>query len=161
MKHRPLTLAAILAAALTLSGCITAPSTPSEPVESETQAAPVETTEAEPVVETEAVEEAEPEPEPELTIGQQNAVDKAEQYLRYTAFSREGLINQLEFEDFSTEDATFAVDYIDVDWFEQAALKAEQYLEYSSFSRQGLLDQLLFEGFTQEEAEHGVAAVGY
>ena len=98
---------------------------------------------------------------PQLTMGQQNAIAKAESYLAYTAFSRSGLIDQLEFEGFDTADAEFAVDNIEVDWNEQAALKAESYLEYTSFSRDGLIEQLLFEGFSQEQAEHGVSAVGY
>jgi hypothetical protein len=101
------------------------------------------------------------EPEEQLTIGQRNAVRSAESYLRFSAFSRTGLIGQLEFEDYSTEDATFAVDYLDVDWNEQAAKSAESYLEFSSFSRSGLIDQLMFEGFTRAEAEYGVEQVGY
>jgi hypothetical protein len=95
------------------------------------------------------------------TIGQKNARESAESYLDFSAFSRQGLIDQLEFEEFSTEDAEYAVDAVDVDWKEQAAKSAESYLEFSSFSREGLIDQLVFEGFTQEEAEYGVTAVGY
>ena len=95
------------------------------------------------------------------TIGQKNARESAESYLRFAAFSREGLIDQLEFEEYSTEDAEYAVDILDVDWKEQAAKSAENYLEFTAFSREGLIDQLLFEGFTQEEAEYGVTAVGY
>src|SRR5690625_1150411 len=38
---------------------------------------------------------------------QANAVSKAEDYLSYTAFSRQGLIDQLKFDQFSTEDATY------------------------------------------------------
>ncbi len=67
----------------------------------------------------------------------------------------------MEYEGFSTADATFAVESLDVDWFEQAALKAADYLDYSSFSRQGLIDQLLYEGFTPDEAVFGVTEVGY
>ena len=95
-------------------------------------------------------------------VSQQNAVRKAEDYLDYTAFSRSGLINQLvEFEGFSTEDATFAVDQITVDWNEQAAKKAKDYLDYTAFSRSGLINQLVeFEGFTPEQAEYGVATTG-
>lgn len=93
----------------------------------------------------------------EITAGMQNAIDSAESYLDYTAFSRTGLINQLEFEDYSTDDATFAVDYLDVDWNEQAVKSAENYLSFSSFSRQGLVDQLVFEGFTYEQADYGVS----
>jgi hypothetical protein len=81
--------------------------------------------------------------------------------LNFTNFSRQGLIEQLEYEGFSVEDATFAVDTIVIDWNEQAALSAESYLSFSSFSRQGLFDQLLYEGFTPEQAEYGVTAVGY
>lgn len=103
----------------------------------------------------------ESEPEEPLTISQRNAVRSAESYLRFTAFSRTGLISQLEFEDYETEDATFAVDFLEIDWDEQAALNAESYLEYTSFSRSGLIDQLIFEGFTRAEAEYGVTQVGY
>lgn len=95
------------------------------------------------------------------TLAQQNAVGSAESYLRFSAFSRQGLIDQLIFEDYSREDATYAVDKVNPDWFEQAALKAESYLEFSSFSRQGLIDQLLFEGFSQQEAVYGVEQNGY
>jgi hypothetical protein len=95
------------------------------------------------------------------TIGQKNARESAESYLDFSAFSRQGLIDQLEFEDYSTEDAEYAVDILNVDWKEQAAKSAESYLEFTSFSRNGLIDQLVFEGYTQEEAEYGVTAVGY
>ncbi|MGO1467318.1 MAG: Ltp family lipoprotein [Microbacterium gubbeenense] len=132
------------------------PAAEEEPVEEVVEEAPAE---PEPV-EGAPAEPAEP-AEPELTLGQQNAVNKAVSYLNYTAFSRSGLIEQLEFEDYSTEDATFAVDYVAPDWNEQAAAKAQNYLDYTEFSRQGLIDQLIFEGYTPEQAEHGATAVGY
>ncbi|WP_461163605.1 Ltp family lipoprotein [Arthrobacter sp. R4-81] len=94
------------------------------------------------------------------TISQQNALSKAADYLDYSAFSRTGLIGQLEYEKYSAEDATWAVDRVTVDWNEQAAKKAKDYLEYSSFSRSGLVDQLLYEGFTPEQAEYGVSTTG-
>jgi len=40
------------------------------------------------------------------TLEQQNAVSTAQDYLNYTSFSKSGLIEQLEFEGFSNEDAT-------------------------------------------------------
>ena len=95
-----------------------------------------------------------------LTTSQENAVRSAQDYLQVTAFSRTGLIGQLEFEGFSTEDATFAVDSLDIDYNEQAAAEAESYLEFSGFSRQGLIDQLVFEGYTQEQATYGVDQTG-
>jgi hypothetical protein len=94
------------------------------------------------------------------TVGQQNALRKANSYLDFTAFSYPGLIKQLEFEKYSTEDATWAADHVKVDWNQQAAKKAKSYLEFSSFSRAGLIDQLLFEGFTPEQAEYGVSQTG-
>jgi TM2 domain/Host cell surface-exposed lipoprotein len=94
------------------------------------------------------------------TPSQQNALRKAEDYLDFSAFSRTGLIDQLEYEKFSIPDATWAVDRVTVDWNEQAAKKAKDYLDFSSFSRPGLVDQLLFEGFTPEQAEYGASTTG-
>ena len=102
----------------------------------------------------------EPAPNGDETVSQANAREKAESYLLYSAFSRTGLIKQLEFEGFSTEDATYGVDALDVDWNEQAAKSAAAYLDYSSFSRAGLIEQLIFEGFTQQQAEYGVSKTG-
>lgn len=89
------------------------------------------------------------------TSGQSNARQSAESYLNAMAFSREGLISQLEYEGYSTEDATYAVDAVDADWYEQAVKKAESYLDTMSFSYEGLVSQLEYEGFTSEQAHHG------
>jgi hypothetical protein len=94
------------------------------------------------------------------TISQSNARQKAAQYLEFQSFSRSGLIDQLKFEGFSEEDATYGVDAVNPDWNEQAAKKAAQYLEFQSFSHSGLVDQLVFEGFTPEQAEYGVSTTG-
>ncbi|MEV0360828.1 Ltp family lipoprotein [Nocardia sp. NPDC050697] len=94
----------------------------------------------------------------QVTSGQRNAIRSAEQYLEISGFSRKGLIDQLEYEGFSTADATFAVDSLAVDWNEQAARSAKQYLELTSFSRSGLIDQLVYEGFTRAQAEYGANA---
>lgn len=94
------------------------------------------------------------------TISQQNALRAAGDYLDFTAFSRPGLIKQLEYEKYSAEDATWAVDRVTVDWNEQAAKSAKSYLEFTSFSRSGLVDQLLYEGFTPEQAEYGASTTG-
>ncbi len=102
-----------------------------------------------------------PTPAQEETIGQKNAVAKAKSYLDFMAFSRKGLIGQLEFEKFSHEEAVYGADHCGADWFEQAAKKAESYLDIMAFSRDGLIEQLEFEGFTHEEAVYGVESVGY
>ena len=96
-----------------------------------------------------------------LSIGQKNALDKAKSYLKYSAFSREGLINQLDFEGFEEDDIIFAVDNVEVDWNEQCYEKAKSYLKYSSFSKQSLINQLEFEGFTDEQIAYAVEKVGY
>ena len=90
-----------------------------------------------------------------MTSSQKNALKKAESYLKYSAFSYSGLIDQLEYEGFSTSDATYAVDHCGADWKEQAVKRAESYLKYSSFSKSGLIDQLEYEGFTHEQATYG------
>ncbi len=95
-----------------------------------------------------------------MTGGQHNAVRAANRYLDYSSFSRQGLIDQLTYEDYSTEDATFAVDNVAADWNEQAALSAPDYLDYTAFSRQSLVDQLIYEGFTPDQAQYGVDQTG-
>lgn len=96
-----------------------------------------------------------------MSVEQSNAVDTAKSYLRTSSFSRKGLIEQLEYEGYSNEAATFAVDKVNPDWNEQAKKSAQSYMKVSSFSKSGLINQLLYEGFTQEQAEIGVSAVGY
>lgn len=86
----------------------------------------------------------------------QDVLNKANNYLNAMPFSYSGLIEQLEFEGFSEQDATYAADNCGADWNEQALLKAVQYLESSAFSRKGLVEQLEYEGFTREEALYGV-----
>ena len=95
---------------------------------------------------------------PSESSGQENARGQAENYLSHQSFSRKGLIEQLEYEGYSTADATHAVDNVSVDWNEQAALTAKSYLSHQSFSRSGLLEQLVYEGFTPSQAAYGVSA---
>ena len=97
----------------------------------------------------------------DISVSKLNALSKAGDYLNYTAFSHDGLVEQLKYEGFSEEDATYAADNCGADWNEQSAKKAQEYMDYSSFSRSELIDQLEYEGFTSEQAEYGVKAVGY
>lgn len=90
------------------------------------------------------------------TFGEKNALEKAYQYLEYSAFSYTGLIDQLEFEGYTHSEAVYAADNCGADWNEQAVKKAGQYLDYASFSRSELLEQLEFEGFTHAQAEYAV-----
>lgn len=90
------------------------------------------------------------------TLGEQNALKSAKSYMNYSSFSRQGLIEQLEYEGYTHEEAVFGADNGQFDWKEAAAQSAQSYMKYSGFSYQGLLDQLLYEGYTQEEAIYGV-----
>ena len=94
------------------------------------------------------------------TVSQSNAKKAAKSYLSFMAFSRIKLIEQLEFEHYSTVDATYGVDAQNADWNAQAAKSAKAYLKLMAFSRISLIDQLVFEGFTQAQAEYGVSATG-
>ena len=94
------------------------------------------------------------------TVSQKNAVQKAKIYIEYGAFSRDGLIAQLEYEKFSNADAVYGADNCGADWFEQAAKKAQIYVDTIAPSREGLINQLIFEKFTREQAEYGADAVG-
>lgn len=98
---------------------------------------------------------------PSPTTGEKNALRTAREYLNISAFSYTGLIHQLEYEGYLTEEATYAADNCNANWNEQAAKSAKEYLDISSFSRQGLIDQLIYEGYTQEQAEYGVTQNGY
>lgn len=94
------------------------------------------------------------------TAGQKNAARAAENYLSFAPFSRSGLIEQLEFEGYSTADATHGVDSQNADWNAQAAKAAQNYLDMTAFSRSGLIEQLEFEGYTREQATYGADQAG-
>lgn len=101
-----------------------------------------------------------------LTMQQGNAVRSAKQYLGMKGFSRNGLIHQLSAdvgEGFSRDDATVAVDSLNVDWNQEAVRAAKQYLDMSGFSCKGLIRQLSSsagEGFTVSEATFGAKQAG-
>lgn len=105
-------------------------------------------------------------PAPSLTVAQEQAIGSAQSYLAMQGFSRRGLIQQLSSdagEGFSVKDATFAVDYLKVNWNEQAVRSAKSYLEMQHFSRAGLIHQLesaYGEQFTHKQAVYGVNKAG-
>lgn len=64
---------------------------------------------------------------------------------------------------FTLDEATAAIDGLDVDWNEQAAAAAEQYLEFSDSTCEELLNQLsssFGEKFTLEQATFGAESTG-
>lgn len=92
----------------------------------------------------------------EPTSGEKNALGSAKAYLRVMAFSRSGLIKQLEYEGYTSAEAQYGADHCGADWYEQAVLSARAYLKVMSFSRSKLIDQLEYEGFTHDQAIYGV-----
>ena len=94
------------------------------------------------------------------TTGELNALSSAKDYLSFTAFSYKGLIEQLEYEGYTTKEATYGADHCGADWKEQAVKSAKDYLKFSAFSYTGLIDQLEYSGFTSEEATHAADNCG-
>jgi len=98
----------------------------------------------------------------EQTVSQKSALQSAKRYLIVAPFSAQGLRTQLEFEGFSTEDATYAVEHCGADWNEQAAKSAKLYMTIGGFSKRGLQQQLeIGDQFTPEQAAYGVQSMGY
>jgi hypothetical protein len=151
----------IVAAVLTPGQPAKAPTTVTAPSVAPTPAAPRQAPSSVPTT-SEPTTEA----PPAMTASQEQAVGAAENYLSISGFSRKGLIKQLSSEygeGFSVKDATFAVDYLKVDWNEQAAKKAKEYLSLQHFSRSGLIKQLesaYGEQFTHAQAVYGVTKAG-
>jgi hypothetical protein len=91
----------------------------------------------------------------------QEATQAAQQYLDYTAFSRDGLIQQLSSsagDGYPKSVATAAVDSLDIDYNAQAAKAAQQYLNFTSFSCSGLIQQLdssAGDKYTAAQASYG------
>ena len=98
--------------------------------------------------------------DPNATIGEQNALRKAYSYLDFTAFSHDGLVDQLLYEGFSDQEAAYGADNCNADWNEQALKKAKDYLSMTAFSYDELIEQLEYEKFTTDEATYGVDNCG-
>ncbi|MBQ2798061.1 MAG: Ltp family lipoprotein, partial [Ruminiclostridium sp.] len=94
------------------------------------------------------------------TTGQKNALRTAKNYLSVMSFSKKGLIEQLEYEGYSTEDATYAAENCGANWKEQSLKHAKSYLNTMAFSYSGLIDQLDYEGYSAEEATYGADNCG-
>ena len=125
----------------------------------------VQTTESETSVPVPtAIEPAKPTPTkkaaPKLSVEQQECIQSAESYIDSGGYSKKGLITQLKYEGFSTEEAKYAVEHIGANWMNEAAESAESYMDSGGYSKKSLTDQLLYEGFTKAEAAHGVKSVG-
>ena len=95
-----------------------------------------------------------------VQLGTSNALGKAKDYLNVMAFSYLGLIKQLEYEQFTHDEAVYGADNCGANWYEQATKKAQDYLNTMSFSYSGLIKQLEYEQFTHDEAVYGADNCG-
>lgn len=82
------------------------------------------------------------------------ALSRASECLRYNSYSRSGLIERLESDGFTAQEAAYAAENCGADWAEQALRSGKSYLNSSAFSHNGLIGQLEYEGFTNGEAAY-------
>lgn len=97
----------------------------------------------------------------EPTLGEKNALKKAQDYLEVMHFSYARLVKQLEYEGYTNAEAVYGAMNCGADWYDQAYGKAQDYLDTMAFSREGLIRQLEYEGFTNVQAEYAANMVGY
>lgn len=90
-----------------------------------------------------------------VSVSKMQAVKKAKSYLGAMSFSYKRLIEQLEYEGFSNEDAKYGAVNSGANWNTQAVKKAKSYLNATSFSYKGLVEQLEYEKFTSAQAKYG------
>lgn len=95
-----------------------------------------------------------------ISKGQENALKSAKSYIKFSGFSRDGLIEQLEYEQFSHEDAVYGADNCGADWNAEALESAKSYIKMSGFSYTGLIEQLEYQQFTADQARYGADNCG-
>ena len=97
-----------------------------------------------------------------LDYESQNCYDQAMSYLDFMAFSRNGLIQQLQHDGYTDQAISNALDLLEkyyVSWDTEAVKKAQEYMETFSFSQQRLYEQLIHDGFTEEQANYGASYI--
>lgn len=95
-----------------------------------------------------------------IPTGCENALKSAKSYVSHSAFSYNELIEQLEFEKYSHDEAVYGADNCGADWTAEALEQAQSYISHSAFSYSELYDQLIYEQFTAEQAQYAVDNCG-
>ena len=96
------------------------------------------------------------------TVGQKNALKKAESYSATMHMSKRGIYKQLTSEygeGFTAEEAQYAIDNMNADWNANALAKAKSYQESMSMSKSAIYKQLISEygeEFTAKEAQYAI-----
>ena len=101
-----------------------------------------------------------PAPVSSISKGQENALKQAKSYISHSAFSYNELIEQLEFEKYTHDEAVYGADNCGADWNAEALEQAQSYISHSAFSYSELYDQLIYGQFTSEQAQYGVDNCG-
>ena len=95
-----------------------------------------------------------------LNENQVQAIQTAKDYLDTMHLSQTELSQMLSVENIDSEDAKFALEYLDIDWNQEARKKAKEYCKHKiGFSKEKLKAQLLFDHFTEEEADFAVSHI--
>lgn len=159
----------VLVAGISIANAGSHPAAPAAPRATTSAPAMPSATLAAPVPSTAAPAPAAPPPPantaPAMTSDQQQAVQSAQGYLTDgEGFSYAGLLQQLTSaagDGFSNADATFAINYLNPNWDQQAVESAQGYLDDGEgFSKSSLLQQLTStygEGFTNAQAEYAIS----
>ena len=95
-----------------------------------------------------------------LNENQVQAIQTAKDYLDTMHLSQTELLQMLSVENIDSEDAKFALEYLSIDWNQEARKKAKEYCKHKiGFSKEKLKAQLLFDHFTEEEADFAVSHI--
>ena len=95
-----------------------------------------------------------------LNENQVQAIQTAKDYLDTIHLSQTELLQMLSVENIDSEDAKFALEYLNIDWNQEARKKAKEYCKHKiGFSKEKLKAQLLFDRFTEEEADFAVSHI--
>ena len=95
-----------------------------------------------------------------LNENQAQAIQTAKDYLDTMHLSQTELLQMLSVENIDSEDAKFALEYLNIDWNQEARKKAKEYCKHKiGFSKEKLKAQLLFDHFTEEEADFAVSHI--
>ena len=95
-----------------------------------------------------------------LNENQLQAIQSAKGYLDTMHLSQTELLQMLSVENIDSEDAKFALEYLSIDWNQEARKKAKEYCKHKiGFSKVKLKAQLLFDHFTEEEADFALSHI--
>ena len=81
----------------------------------------------------------------------EQAVEAAENMLKYGHYSYDGLVEALEYDDFIKEQAAHGADNCGADWYEQARKAAKDYGSGFFSDEEALRNFLEREGFTDDQ----------